>query len=64
MRICGVAPAREVLRQTFEAMRHDGYACAVIGRVSSQAFYARLCGAVPINGCHSGIFARSISEGA
>jgi predicted N-acetyltransferase YhbS len=55
--------ARKLLRQTISAMRHDGYACVVIGLVSDEGFYPRLCGAVPIEGSHPGIFACLISEG-
>ncbi len=58
MRKRGVA--RELLRQSFEAMKADGYAYAVIGWVQSEAYFAKACGAVVIEGSHPGVYERRI----
>ena len=52
--------ARELMRQTFEAMKSDGYAYAVIGWVSSEKFYEDVCGAISIPNSHPGVYSRLV----
>ena len=45
------------------AMREAGYAYAIIGGVGPAAFYARVAGAVPIEGSTPGIYALAAARG-
>ena len=54
--------ANALLHESFEAMKNDGYAYAVIGWVSSEDFYAKSCGAIAIPESFPGIFKRLISQ--
>ncbi len=56
----GQGIAAELIRQCLLAMRAEGYAYAVIGWVSSEAFYTRVCGAVTIPDSAPGIYARMV----
>ncbi len=52
--------ATVLLNKCFEAMKIDGYAYAVIGWVSSEAFYRKTCGALAIPGSEPGIYSRML----
>lgn len=59
----GVAPERRglgigkaLLLACLHAMRAEGYAYAVIGGAGPVDFYAKACGAVPIEGSQPGIY--------
>ena len=61
----GVAPdyrkkgiARALLNASFDAMKAEGYAYAIIGWVSSTDFYEKTCSAIPIPNSFPGIYAR------
>jgi hypothetical protein len=51
-----------LMRRSFEAMRFAGYAYAVIGWVSCEAYYAKTCGAVPIADSFPGVYARRVAQ--
>ena len=50
--------AKALLYSCFEAMKMDGYAYAAIGWVSSENFYKKACGAIPIPGSFPGVYSR------
>lgn len=52
--------AGQLIRASLLSMREAGYAYAVIGWVSSEAFYTRLCGAVTIPDSHPGVYSRMV----
>ena len=52
--------AKELLRHSFEAMKSDGYAYAVIGWVSSEKFYEDACGAIAIPNSQPGVYERLV----
>lgn len=54
----GRGVARELIHASLASMKEAGYAYAVIGWVSSEDFYARICGAMPIPDSHPGVYAR------
>lgn len=56
----GIATA--LLHQSFEAMKMDGYAYAVIGWVSSEAFYEKTCKATAIANSFPGVYQRMVME--
>ena len=65
----GVAPAARGLGvgaaltlATLASMRDAGYAYAIIGGVGPEAFYAKVAGAMPIEGSTPGIYASSASH--
>jgi predicted N-acetyltransferase YhbS len=58
----GHGVAQELMRRSFEAMRFAGYAYAVIGWVSSEAYYAKTCDAVPIADSFPGVYARRVAQ--
>ena len=65
----GVAPtfrkrgvASALIRECLAAMKADGYAYAIIGWVSSESFYAKVCGAIPIPDSAPGVYARMIKR--
>ena len=53
--------AKELIYQCLIAMKHAGYAYAVIGWVSSEEYYAKTCGAITIPDSFPGIYSRMIS---
>lgn len=57
----GQGIAAELILQCLAAMRADGYAYAVIGWVSSEAFYTRVCGAITIPESAPGVYSRMIT---
>jgi GNAT superfamily N-acetyltransferase len=50
--------ARELIISSLLSMKEAGYAYAVIGWVSSEAFYSKLCGAISIPDSHPGVYSR------
>lgn len=54
--------ATELMRHTFDAMKSDGYAYAIIGWVSSGEFYEKTCGAIAIPGSAPGVYSRLLSH--
>ncbi|WP_263769460.1 GNAT family N-acetyltransferase [Propionivibrio soli] len=50
--------ARELVLSCLLSMREAGYAYAVIGWVSSEEFYSKLCGAIAIPDSHPGVYSR------
>ena len=57
----GRGVARELVTSSLMSMREDGYAYAVIGWVSSESFYSKLCGAISIPDSHPGVYSRLVS---
>ena len=58
----GKGIATELLHQCFNAMKMEGYAYAVIGWVSSEAFYEKSCNAIAIPDSFPGVYSRMISQ--
>lgn len=54
--------ANVLLNLCFEAMKMDGYAYAVIGWVSSEAFYEKSCGAIAIPDSFPGVYSRMVAN--
>jgi len=54
--------ARELLYQSFEAMKYAGYAYAIIGWVSSEEYYVKVCNAMTIPDSSPGVYSRLVSE--
>ena len=57
----GKGIASELMRHSFEAMKSDGYAYAIIGWVSSEAFYEKVCNAIAIPDSFPGVYSRLLS---
>ena len=53
--------AKQLLFECFSAMRSHGYAYAVIGWVSSESYYAKHCGAIPIPDSFPGVYEQMIT---
>ncbi|MGK9167470.1 GNAT family N-acetyltransferase [Inquilinus limosus] len=52
----GLGIGEALLRETMQAMRHQGYAYAVIGGAGPTAFYEKIVGAIAIPGSTSGLY--------
>lgn len=52
----GLGIGRQLLLETLRGMREAGYAYAIIGSPGPMAFYARVVGAVEIEGSSPGIY--------
>ncbi|MBK1876257.1 GNAT family N-acetyltransferase [Pelagicoccus mobilis] len=58
----GKGVAKELILQSLEAMKHAGYAYAVIGWVSSEAFYEKVCGAITIPDSFPGVYSLLVDQ--
>lgn len=52
----GLGIGEALLRETLEAMRHQGHAYAIIGAAGPIAFYEKIVGAVQIPGSTGGLY--------
>lgn len=58
----GKGVAKEMIRQSLEQMKQAGYAYAVIGWVSSEDFYKKVCNAITIPNTFPGVYRRLVDQ--
>lgn len=58
----GKGVAKEMIQQSLDEMKHAGYAYAVIGWVSSEPFYQKVCNAITIPDSAPGVYSHLVDH--